>query len=110
MELASTYSFDSNQESVWNSLIDPELVAKALSEVKETTLLENKKIDWRSVAKFSNVSTDHRTGSRALFDLIHNAEQIQILRYWNFEANISGKPTSIGQRLVKFAVFMDAIV
>ncbi|MBC7872245.1 MAG: hypothetical protein H7Y09_15480 [Chitinophagaceae bacterium] len=91
MELASTYSFDSNQQSVWKPLIDQELIAKALSEVKETTLLENKKIDWRAVAKFSNGLISPRTGSRALLDLIHNAEPKQSRRYWNSEANISGK-------------------
>ena len=128
MELNGTYTFDAEQQAVWDILMNPDAIAKAIPGVKEMIPLEGEENAYRAIAKvgigavsgtYSGIirlteiipPNQYRLtvngegqqsiiGGTALISLSYDPEKKQTLLTWNAEANISGKLASIGQRLI----------
>lgn len=136
MDLSGTYTFDTNQEAVWNILMDPDAIAKAIPGVDQFVPIEGETDSWRVQMKVSvsaingkyggtiqlsdkeppnqyrlNVTGEGQQsiiGGSALIHLDYNEAEQQTILHWDAEANISGKLARIGQRVVKAAANMMA--
>jgi hypothetical protein len=131
MEITGSYAFNADQETVWNLLMDPNAIAKALPGVQEMVPIAGESNAWRAIARIGIASVSGvYTGvvrmseiqppnqyrlivggegqqsiinGTALMTLVYDLEQQKTIVSWNAEANISGKLASIAQRLVKAA-------
>jgi carbon monoxide dehydrogenase subunit G len=134
MELSGNFTFDADQETVWNVLMDPNAIAKAIPGVSELVPLEGEENAWRAQARIGIASVSGayagivRMGEQnpphqyrlsvsgegqqsiisgsALITLNHNPETRQTHLTWEAQANISGKLASIAQRVIKAAAGM----
>lgn len=134
MELSGNFTFNADQETVWQLLMDPNAIAQALPGVDQLDPLEGEENAWRAEAKIGIAAVSGRyagivrmseqqpptqyrltvsgegqqsiiSGS-ALISLSYDEEAKQTLLDWKAEANISGKLASIGQRVIKAAANM----
>jgi uncharacterized protein len=135
MELTGTYTFDAPLSVVWELLMNPDSIAKALPGVNEMLPIEGEDLAWKAVAKIgvasisgtyagyirmSEVQAPNQyrltvsgegqqsiINGTALLVLSPDPDNTQkTLLNWNAEANISGKLAGVGQRLIKSAAGM----
>ena len=134
MKLADTYAFDADQDTVWQLLMDPAAIAKAMPGVDQLTPIDGEPNAYRATAKigiaavngtYSGVvrlseitaPTQYRLtvngegqqsfiGGTALLTLRYDPDQKKTILTWDADANISGKLASIAQRLVVAAATM----
>ncbi len=134
MNLTGTYTFQADQEAVWNLLMNPDVIARALPGVDAFIPIEGEVDAWHAKAKISiaavsgsYVGTIRMTeqqppnqyrltvngegqqsiiGGTVLMQLTYDANEQQTLLTWDAEANISGKLARIGQRVIKAAANM----
>ena len=134
MNLTGDYTFDAPQETVWNLLMDPNVIANAIPGVDEFIPIEGEADAWNARAKI-NVATvnglymgtirmsdqdapnQYRLtvngegqqsiiGGSALITLAYDEDNQQTQLTWDAEANISGKLARVGQRVIKAAAGM----
>jgi carbon monoxide dehydrogenase subunit G len=131
MEIIGAFDFNADQQAVWNALMNPEIIAKAIPGVQEMVPVDGETNTWRAIARVGVASivgtytgiihmsevdapTRYRLtvkgegqqsiiGGTALLELSYYAEKQQTRLNWTAEANISGKLASVGQRLIKAA-------
>lgn len=134
MELNGQYNFAADQETVWQYLMNPDVIARALPGVEAMIPVEGEDNAWRAEAKIGIAAINGRyvgfvrmseqnppqqyrltvngegqqsiINGTALITLSHDADTRQTLLHWQAEANISGKLASIGQRVIKAAASM----
>jgi|FLYN01.1.fsa_nt_gi carbon monoxide dehydrogenase subunit G len=134
MQLSGAYTFDSDQETVWQRLMDPQAIAQALPGVDELIPIEGETQAWRATAKIglasvngtytgvirlSEIQSPHQyrlsvsgegqqsiINGTALLKLSYDSEQQKTVLTWDAEASISGKLASVGQRLIGAAANM----
>lgn len=134
MDVTGSYTFQFDRLTVWNILMNPDAIAKAIPGVKEMIPIEGEENAWRAVTKL-NVSTvsgmysgtirmseidapnSYRltvsgegqqsiVSGNALITLRDGDKPDQTVLDWTAEANLSGKLASIAQRLVKVAAIL----
>jgi carbon monoxide dehydrogenase subunit G len=131
MELNGTFDFNADQQTVWDALMNPDVIAKAIPGVQEMVAVEGEFYAWRAIAKvgvanivgtynglvkITDIDAPDRyrltvsgegqqsiIGGTALLELSYDSETKQTHLIWTAEANIAGKLASIGQRLIKAA-------
>ena len=130
MEIVGNYTFEADQQTTWELLMNTDAIAVAMPGVQELIPVEGEDNKWRAEAKlrvgpiggtFSGVLTmsDYAEPDQyrlsvegegqasvingtALIDLKPNEENADHTTItWTAEANISGKLASLGQRLIK---------
>jgi carbon monoxide dehydrogenase subunit G len=134
MKISDTFTFDADQQAVWNLLMDPQAIAKALPGVDALEPIEGEKFGWRATAKLGIASingtyagivrmseidppSQYRLtvngegqqsiiGGTALLKLSYDPEKQKTILTWDADANVSGKLASIAQRLVSAAALM----
>ena len=134
MELSGQYNFTADQEIVWQHLMNPDVIARALPGVEAMIPVEGEENAWRAEAKIGIAAINGRyvgfvrmseqsppnqyrltvngegqqsiINGTALITLTHDADTQQTLLNWQADANISGKLASIGQRVIKAAAGM----
>ena len=134
MRLSGTFIFDTDQQVVWDVLMDPNAIAQAIPGVDELIPLEGESHAWRATAKIGIASISGTyTGivrmsdlepihlyrltvsgegqqsiinGTALMKLTYDPAQQKTVLSWDAEASISGKLASIGQRLIGAAANM----
>jgi carbon monoxide dehydrogenase subunit G len=128
MELSGTYTFDAQQQAVWDILMSPDAIATAIPGVKEMQPLDGEVNAFHASAKVNvgavsgtysgtirqtDITPPHQfrltvkgegqqsvINGTALVNLSFDADNKQTIVTWSAEAHISGKLTSIGQRLI----------
>ena len=131
MELSGQYIFETDQDTVWNLLMDPQAIANALPGVDKLDPIEGEENAWRANAKLGIAAISGRysgtvrmseqnppeqyrltvngQGQQSIIDgsalitLSYDEEHQRTVLEWEAEANISGKLIRIGQRVVKSA-------
>lgn len=134
MDLSGTYTFQAERESVWNLMMNPDAIAKALPGVEEFVPIEGETNAWNARLKVSlaavngnyagsvrmadleppnqfrlNVNGEGQqsiVGGSVLIKLEYDEAKKETLLTWDAEANISGKLARIGQRVIKAAANM----
>ncbi len=134
MELSGQYNFTADQETVWQHLMNPDVIARALPGVEAMIPVEGEDNAWRAEAKIGIAAINGRyvgfvrmseqsppnqyrltvngegqqsiINGTALITLTHDADTQQTLLNWQADASISGKLASIGQRVIKAAAGM----
>ena len=134
MKVFGSFAFNADQETVWNLLMDPQAIAKAMPGVNELVPIEGEVDAWHADAKInlgvvngkysgvirmSEQSPSHQyrltvsgegqqsiINGTALITLSYDDEQQQTLLAWDAEASISGKLAGVGQRIFKAAANM----
>ncbi|NJO84182.1 MAG: hypothetical protein HC828_16255 [Blastochloris sp.] len=56
MQIQGSYTFEYDQQAVWNILMNPDAIAKAIPGVKEMVPLEGETYAWRAIAKIGVAS------------------------------------------------------
>ena len=134
MNLSGDYKFDAPQETVWNLLMDPDVIASAIPGVDEFVPIEGEADAWNVKAKI-NIATVNGAymgtvrmseqqppnqyrltvngegqqsiiGGTVLITLANDEANQQTLITWDAEANISGKLARVGQRVIGAAANM----
>ncbi len=134
MNLSGNYQFNLPQKTIWELLMDPEVIAKALPGVDEFVPIEGEVDAWKAKAKINVAAVSGRymgtirmseqaaptsyrltvngegqqsiiSGTVLITLNYDDAEQVTNLE-WDAEANISGKLARVGQRLIKAAANM----
>jgi carbon monoxide dehydrogenase subunit G len=128
MKLTGKFQFDADQQTVWDLLMNPNAIAKALPSVETLVPVEGENLAWRASAKLGvaaisgtftgiirmtelqppsryrlNVSGEGQQsaiGGFALISLTPSDDRTKINLTWEGEATISGKLAGIGQRLI----------
>jgi uncharacterized protein len=136
MKLSGKYQFDADQQTVWDLLMNPNAIARALPGVETLTPIEGEDLAWRASAKIGvaaisgtftgtirmtelqpparyrlNVSGEGQqsaVGGFALISLAPGADPAKTDLSWEGEATISGKLAGIGQRLIAMTANMMA--
>ena len=134
MNLSGDYIFDAPQETVWNLLMDPDVIASAIPGVDEFVPIEGEADSWQVKAKINIATvnglymgtvrmseqeppTQYRLtvngegqqsiiGGTVLITLANDEDNQQTLITWDAEANISGKLARVGQRVIGAAANM----
>ena len=134
MDLSGTYTFDADQEAVWNILMDPDAIASALPGVDKFDPIEGEDLAWNARMKISMAAINGSYGGTlrmddvepmtqyrlivngegqqsiisgsALIHLDYDEANQQTALNWEAEANISGKLARVGQRVIKAAANM----
>jgi carbon monoxide dehydrogenase subunit G len=131
MDIIGSYTFNFDRQTVWNILMNPDAIAKAIPGVKEMIPVEGESNAWRAVAKLNvaavsgmyagmvrmseidapdryrlNISGEGQqsviSGS-ALIILRDGETPDQTVVEWTAQASLSGKMAGVAQRLVKVA-------
>jgi uncharacterized protein len=136
MKLSGKYQFDADQQTVWDLLMNPNAIAKALPGVESLAPIEGENLAWRASAKLGvaaisgtftgivrmtelqppsrfrlNVSGEGQQsaiGGFALISLASGDDPTKTNLTWEGEATISGKLAGIGQRLIAMTANMMA--
>ncbi|NJK81193.1 MAG: carbon monoxide dehydrogenase subunit G [Chloroflexaceae bacterium] len=131
MQIQGSYTFEYDQQAVWNILMNPDAIAKAIPGVKEMVPLEGETYAWRAIAKIGVASvsgtysgiirmteieapdryrlTAEGEGQQsvingtALITMQPAQEAGKTVVVWDAEASLAGKLASIAQRLIKSA-------
>jgi uncharacterized protein len=136
MQITGSYTFDFDQQAVWDILMNPDAIAKAIPGVQQMVPLDNEPNAWRTTARLSVASLNGTyNGVIRMSELdpprqyrltvtgegqqsIINGTALITLEpasdsdtpktnvSWIAEANLSGKLASIAQRLVSVAASM----
>jgi hypothetical protein len=134
MNLSGDYTFDAPQATIWDLLMDPNVIAAAIPGVDEFVPIEGETDAWHAKAKISiatvnglyvgtvrmsdqTAPTAYRLtvngegqqsiiGGSVLINLAYDEGNQQTLLTWDAEANISGKLARVGQRVIKAAANM----
>lgn len=134
MNLSGNYTFEADQEAVWNLLMDPDAIAKALPGVDQLVPVEGESHTWQAQVKVNVAAINglyagtirmsdmepadqYRLtvngegqqsiiGGSALIRLEYDEAEQQTLLNWDADANISGKLARVGQRVIKAAATM----
>jgi len=134
MKLSGDYTFDSPQETIWNLLMDPNVIANSIPGVDEFVPVEGETDAWNAKAKINVAAVNglymgtirmsdqeapnqYRLtvngegqqsiiGGSVLIKLHYDEEKQQTVLNWEAEADISGKLARIGQRVIKAAANM----
>ena len=134
MDFSGTYSFQAEREAVWNLMMNPDAIAKALPGVEEFVPIEDETNAWNAKLKVSLATVNgnyagsvrmteleppHQyrltvngegqqsiIGGSVLIKLDYDEAKKETLLTWDAEANISGKLARIGQRVIKAAANM----
>ncbi len=134
MQLTGSYKFNHEQQAVWDVLMNPDAIAKALPGVDELIPVEGEPDTWRADAKLGiatvrgkysgivklseqNPPNQYRltvsgSGQNSIIDgttlisLSYDADNQQTILNWEADVQISGKLASIGQRLIGAAANM----
>ncbi|MHB8624994.1 MAG: SRPBCC family protein [Aggregatilineales bacterium] len=136
MKISDTYYFDAGQQIVWNVLMNPDAIAKAIPGVDRLIPIEGETTAWKATAKIGIAAVSGTyTGSvrmtelvppdqyrltvngegqasiingSALLTLSFDAEKNKTLVSWNADANVAGRLAGVGQRLIAVAATMLA--
>ena len=128
MQIIGEYLFNHNQQTVWNLLMDPQAIAKALPGVQQLVPIDGEIDAWRADAQIDLATVRGHYGGEirlseqspidsyrlavkgigqnsifngaALMRLSYDADQQQTAVRWEAEVQVSGKLASIGQQLV----------
>ncbi len=133
MKLSGAYTFNADQQTVWNLLTNPDAIAKALPGVEKLVPIEGESDAWRATAKigigpvsgsYTGVirMTDIQAGATYKLNVSGEGQQSVIsgsatitlasgpgddatktVLNWTGDATISGKLAGIGQRLIQMA-------
>lgn len=134
MNLSGEYIFDAKQAVIWNLLMDPDVIARAIPGVDEFVPIEGETDAWNARIKINVAAVNgsymgtvrisereapdqyrltvtgegqqSTIGGSVLIKLSYDADIEQTLLDWDAEANISGKLARVGQRVVKAAATM----
>ena len=134
MDLSGTYTFDADNEAVWNILMDPDAIANALPGVDKFDPVDGEDLSWNARMKISMAAINGNYGGtlrmsdvepmtryrlivngegqqsiisgNAVIHLDYDETSQQTLLNWEAEANISGKLARVGQRVIKAAANM----
>ena len=130
MEITGDYTFEADQQTTWNLLMNTDAIAAALPGVEELVPVEGETNQWRAEANlkigsiggtYTGVITmsEHEEPTKyrltvagegqasiiqgtALIELMPNSDDSSKTTItWTADANISGKLASVGQRLIK---------
>jgi uncharacterized protein len=129
MKLDGTFTFNHDQQTVWDILMSTQAIANALPGVEALIPIENEVDSWRANAKISIASVSgsyagivrmseknppHRyrlsvsgegqqsiINGSALITLAYDEQTRQTLLTWEAESDISGKLARVGQRVIK---------
>ena len=131
MQLSGQFTYDADQETVWNLLLDPDVIANALPGVDKFVPLDGEKDAWSAIVKIG-VATVRGTytgtvrisevdfpsqyrltvsgegqqsivSGTAVMKLTYDAVQQQTVLTWEADAHVSGRLARVGQRLIKAA-------
>lgn len=131
MEFTGSYTLKGELEKVWDLMIDPDAIAKAIPGVKSMTPVDGEPDSWRAEAKigFSAISgtyagivhmsdrqpphsyklsvkgegqQSHVQGHAVINLSYDNTTQTTIVS-WEAHADIAGKLARVGQRVIKAA-------
>lgn len=131
MEFTGSYALKGELQKVWELMIDPDAIAKAVPGVKEMSAVDGQPDTWRAEAKigFSAISgtyagtihmsdrnpphsykltvkgegqQSHVTG-HAVIKLSYDDSSGETTVSWEAHADIAGKLARIGQRMIKAA-------
>jgi hypothetical protein len=136
MEITGKYTFKASQEAVWELLMNPDAIAKAIPGMKEMVPVEGEDESWRMTMKIGvaqvsgtysgsiNMSeitpqdsyrlTVKGEGQQSiingtsLMELEYDITENQTLVRWTAEADVAGKLAGVGQRLIKSAAGLVA--
>jgi carbon monoxide dehydrogenase subunit G len=136
MKISDTYYFDAVQHTVWDVLMNPDAIAKAIPGVDRLVPIEGETNAWKATAKIgiAAVSGTYNGTVRmtelvppdqyrltvngegqasiingsALLTLSFDAEKNKTLVSWNADANVAGRLAGVGQRLIAVAATMLA--
>jgi hypothetical protein len=132
MQITGSYTFPYDQAAVWNILMNPDAIAKAIPGVQEMIPIEGENNAWKAVARLNVAAvTGSYTGrvqmteieaphqyrltvsgegqqsiisGTALIRLEPKAEEpASTVVSWTAEANLVGKLASVAQRLIQVA-------
>jgi uncharacterized protein len=130
MEITGDYTFEADQQTTWNLLMNTDAIADAMPGVEELIPIEGETNKWRAEATlkvgsiggtYSGTITmsEHDEPNKyrltvagegqasiingtALIELAPNSDDSSKTTIkWTADANISGKLASVGQRLIK---------
>jgi carbon monoxide dehydrogenase subunit G len=136
VNITGAYFFDADQQTVWDLLMNPDAIAKALPGVDHLDPIAAEKNAWPATAKIGIASVsgtytgtvritdmvsperyrlsvgDEGQGSiirgSALLTVSYDAAEKKTLLNWAADANVSGRLAAVGQRLVAVAATMLA--
>lgn len=128
MQLSGNYSFDADQETVWNLLMDTDAIAVALPGVNELIPVEGETDKWSAEAKLTigsiggtytgTIQISEKTppnqyrltvngqGQQSIIDgttvitLTYDEEKQATQLHWEAESQMSGKLARVGQRVI----------
>ncbi|MDZ4762941.1 MAG: SRPBCC domain-containing protein [Chloroflexota bacterium] len=136
MQITGSYPFNFDRQAVWNILMQPAAIAKAIPGIKDMLPIEGESSAWRAVAKLNAAAVSglyagvvrmseieapnryrlHISGEgqqsvisgTALISLRDGATPNQTMIDWTVEAGVSGKLAAMPPRLVKVAAILFA--
>jgi hypothetical protein len=128
MNLQGSYTYKADQETVWNLLMDPDAIAKAIPGVPEMEPLPDETDAWHANARIQVASIGGTYGGTiritekeppnqyrltvggegqqsiingsAFIRLEYNEDTQETEVIWDGEANVAGKLAGVGQRLI----------
>jgi carbon monoxide dehydrogenase subunit G len=132
MEITGSYTFPFDQAAVWNVLMSPNAIAKAIPGVQEMIPVEGESHSWTAVARLNVATvTGSYTGKVHMSEIdapnqyrltvsgegqqsIINGtalirleakpgEKPETIVHWTAQANLAGKLASVAQRLIQVA-------
>jgi uncharacterized protein len=134
MDFSGTYTFQAEREAVWNLMMNPDAIAKALPGVDEFIPMEGEENAWNVKLKVSLAAVNGNyagtirmseqeppsqyrltvngegqqsvIGGSVLIKMDYDEAKKETLLKWDADANISGKLARIGQRVIKAAANM----
>lgn len=134
MKFTGVFTFNADQQTVWEILMDTKAIAQALPGVEELIPVADEPDTWRADAKLGIASISGTYSGRirmseqqppdkyrltvsgegqqsiingtTLIHLRYDEEQKKTILTWEAEASVSGKLASIGQRVISPAVKM----
>jgi uncharacterized protein len=136
MQITGSYTFEFERQAVWDILMNPDAIAKAIPGVQQMIPLDNETNAWRTTAKLSVASLNGTYNGVIRMSEIDAPRQYRLtvsgegqqsvingtalmtlepdttsdtpktVVSWTADVNLSGKLASIAQRLVSVAASM----